>query len=611
MCGLSSRPNLDRVSVQPAARRTMKRCPQCQRAETDEALTFCRADGTPLVRESGPVGEHAGTPEFGSAPVAGETQTRILPPAVAASATDEAVSRPTAPTTVLDGRRAAGGTQPLGKVKWRRAWMIAAAAIIAVALSATAYLYLSRGKDASAINSIAVLPFVNESGNADVEYLSDGMTETLISSLSQIPKLNVKARSSVFRYKGKDTNAQTIGKQLNVQAIVTGSVMRRGNNLALHIELVDVNTEIALWGADYNSPTTNLVALQNEITRDVANKLRAKLSGADESRVTKRYTDNTEAYELYLKGRFFTGGKVTEEGLKKSIEYYQQAIAKDPNYALAFVGLAESYMRLGHVWGFLPPRETFPKAKAAVMRALEIDESLADAHTALADYYLSYEWNWSGAEREIKRAIELNPNDAQARSEYGSYFQTMGRLDEAIAERKLNREFDPLSTTATANVGYPYYYARQYDQAIEHYRKALELDPNYSWSYLWIGQAHLEKGMYQEAIAEINKAIALSEGNVRMKATLGYAYAVAGKRGEAQKVIDELQEESKRKYVSPYFIAVIYSGLGEKDKAFEWLEKAYLERHPYLTLLKVEPVFDNLRSDPRFADLLRKVGLQQ
>ncbi len=228
-----------------------------------------------------------------------------------------------------------------------------------------------------------------------------------------------------------------------------------------------------------------------------------------------------------------------------------------------------------------------------------------------AEYHLSFEWDWPGAEREFKRAIELNPNDASAHSSYGTYFQMREQFDEAIAERKLCRELDPLSPTATANVGYPYYYACKYDQAIENYRRALDLDPNYSWSYLWIGQAYLGKGMYEEAIAEINKAITLSEGNTRMLATLGYAYAVAGKRIEAQKVINELRQRSEQRYVSPYFIAVIHSGLGEKDKAFASLEAAYQERHPYMTLLKVEPVFDNLRSDPRFGDLLRRIGLPE
>lgn len=512
--------------------------------------------------------------------------------------------------TKRDTLRAVSGVENRSaQIEKHRIGLAIGLTILAGAMISLGYWYY--GAQNSPIESIAVMPFVNEGENTDTDYLSDGMTELLISSLSQIPKLNVKSRSTVFRYKGKQNDPRQVGTQLRVQAVLTGRVVQRGDQLTLGLELVDVRTENVIWSEQYNRRQTDLVSLQSEIARDVANKLRAKLSGVDESRVTKRYTDNAEAYELYLKGRFFAGGRIAEEEIKKGIHYYQQAIEKDPNYALAYVGLAQSYMRLGQVWGFLPPRETFPKAKVALTKALQIDEMLADAHGALAEYYFSYEWNWLEAEQEFRRAIELNPNDASPQCAYGSYFQAMGRFDEAIAARRLCREGDPLSPTATANVGYPYYFARQYDQAIGHYRKALELDPNYSWSYLWIGQANLGKGKYNEAIADISKAIALSDGNVRMKATLGYAYAVAGKRGEAQQIIYELQEQSKQKYVSPYFIAVIYSGLGQKDWAFEWLEKAYEERHPYLALLKVEPVFDNLRADRRYMELLRKVGLPQ
>jgi serine/threonine protein kinase/Tfp pilus assembly protein PilF len=494
-----------------------------------------------------------------------------------------------------------------GEIKKHKVGLAVGLAILL--LSGIGFRYWFNSGRHSPIESIAVMPFVNENGNADTDYLSDGMTELLISSLSQIPQLNVKASSTVFRYKGKNLDPRQVGTELRVQAVLTGRVVQHGDQLTLGLELVDATTENVIWTEQYNRKQADLVLLQSDIARDVAKKLKAKLSGVDESRVTRRYTDNAEAYEFYLKGRFFGGGKITEEELKKSIHYYQQAIEKDPNYALAYVGMARSYLTLGHVWGFLPPRETFPNGKAALMKALEIDETLGDAHTALADYYFSYEWNWLEAEQEFKRALALNPNDASAHGGYGGYFQAMERFDEAIAERKRCRELDPLSPTATANVGYPYYFAHQYDEAIGYYRKALDLDPAYSWSYLWIGQAQLGKGMYNEAISDINKAISLSEGNVRMKATLGYAYAAAGNRAEAQKIIRELKEQSKQKYVSPYFVAGIYSGLGDKDQAFAWLEQAYQERHPYLTLLKVEPVFDNLRSDPRFAELLRKVGL--
>src|SRR5688500_8198337 len=429
-----------------------------------------------------------------------------------------------------------------GEVKKRKLGFAAGLAVLMLAAIGLGYWFYSPQN--SSIESIAVMPFVNESGNADADYLSDGMTEVLISSLSQIPKLNVKARSTVFRYKGKNIDPRQVGTELHVQAVLSGRVVQRGDELTLSLELVDARTENVIWTEQYNRRQADLVSLQSDIARDVAKKLQAKLSGVDESRVTRRYTENTEAYELYLKGRFFAGGQVTEQGLAKSIHYHQQAIEKDPNFALAYVGLAKSYITLGHVWGFLPPHETFPKANVALTKALQIDETLADALTALADYYRSYEWNWLAAEQEFKRAIELNPNDASAHCGYGSYFQSFERFDEAIVERKLCRELDPLSPTATANVGYPYYFARQYDQAIGHYRKALELDPNYSWAYLWIGQAYLGKRMYNEAIANINKASRLSEGSVRMKATLGYAYAVAGRRGDGQLIIHDLHTPS-------------------------------------------------------------------
>ena len=266
-------------------------------------------------------------------------------------------------------------------------------------------------------------------------------------------------------------------------------------------------------------------------------------------------------------------------------------------------------MTLGHVWGFRPPRETFPLAKAAITKALEIDNMLGEAHGALASYDLAYDYNWAEAEREVLRAIELNPNDASAHTEYGTYFQALGRFDEAYGQRKKARDIEILSPTVVANVGYPLYYAGRYDEAIQHYQKALDLDPNFAWGYLWIGQAYLEKGNNDEGLKNIQRSLDMSEGNIRMLATLGYAYAKIGKRAEAERIIGQLRERSKERYISPYFIATIYAGLDEKDQAFEWLEKAFEERHPYLVLMGVEPVFRNLRSDPRFQDLKKRVGL--
>jgi TolB-like protein/Flp pilus assembly protein TadD len=460
------------------------------------------------------------------------------------------------------------------------------------------------------IESIAVMPFTNESGNADIEYLSDGMTDSLINSLSQLPHLSVKSRSSVFRYKGKEVEPQRIASELSVQAILNGRVVQHGDDLTLYLSLVEARNGNQIWGEQYNRKLTDLVVLQQEISREVSEKLRLKLTGEEQRRVARRYTDSSEAYELYLKGQYFSSNP-SETNLKKSIEYFQQAIDKDPNYALAYAGIGTACQALGGFLGFVSPSETAPQGKAAIMKALSIDETLDNAHATLAQFTLTYDWNLPEAEREYKRAFELNPNNPAAHSGYGTYLEALGRFDEAVAERERSRQLDPVSAFSTADVGYPLYYARRYDRALDYFQKGLELDPNLSWGHLWIGQVYVQQGRYDEAIAEINRAIALSGGNVRDIATLGHAYAVSGRRDEALKVLGELQGQAKQKYVSPYFIALIYTGLGEREQAFAWLEKAYVQRHPYLILIKAEPVFDSLRSDARFAELMRKVGLPQ
>jgi serine/threonine protein kinase/Tfp pilus assembly protein PilF len=482
------------------------------------------------------------------------------------------------------------------------------AVVILIALAGAGFFYWHSRTTEGAIESIAVLPFQNQASEVDAEYLSDGITESIINSLTQLPNLKVIARSSVFRYKGKQTDPFVAGKELGVRAILTGRVVQRGDNLTISAELIDVRDNKQLWGEHYSRKLTDILQVQEEIAKEITNKLRLRLTGEEQQLITRRYTENTEAYDLYLKGRYFYS-KASEESLSKSVSYYQQAIALDPNYALAYVGLANTYTSLGGVLGFRSPQETYPQSKVFVSKALELDPKLAEAHNALASYDLNYEWNWAEAEKEYRRAIELNPNYAQAHSGYGSYFQVMGRLDRAMEERMLAEKLDPLSPFAVANAGYPYYYARQYDEAIKHYRKALDLDPNYSWGHLWIGQAYLQKEMYKEAIDEINQAIRFSNGDTRARATLAHAYAVAGRRDDAIKLLDELQQLAKQRYVSPYFIGLVYVGLREDDQAFAWLQKAYEEHHPYLVFLKVEPVFDRLRPDPRFGDLVRRVGL--
>lgn len=581
----------------------MKRCPLCNHVEPDDALTFCRTDGTLLVRESDSVNDSAGTSKLGSAPVTVETETRILP-------TGETSGRPTAPTTVLDGHRAAGETRQMSKPKSRVAVM-AAAAILAVAVAASAYLYLSRGESAAAKNSIAVLPFVNAGSDPNAEYLSDGITESLINSLSQIKNVRVLARSTMFRFKGKDADPQAVGKQLGVDAVLTGRVVQLGDNLSVQADLVNVADGSQVWGERYNRKASDILAVQEEIAREIIGKLRLRLSGEQQDRITKRYTEDAEAYQLYLKGRFYWN-KRTEEGVKKGIEFFQQAVDEDPNFALAYVGIADSYSLLGipdALTGALPTKEAMSKARAAAERALEIDNSLAEAHTSLAQAKL-IDRDWSGAQEEFRHSIELNPNYPTAHYWYALYLSNVQRTDEALKEIRRAQELDPLSLVVNTNVGYVLSSARRYDEAIEQYRKTLDLDSTFALAHHRLGLSYEQKGMYGEAIAEFRQGVAYSNQHPTALAALAHAYAVSGDKSEAQKVLGELTRLSEHRYVPPYDVAVVYTGLGEKEQAFRWLETA-VEQHDFITRLKIEPRFDPLRSDPRFTDLMRRVGLPQ
>ncbi|HSB27510.1 MAG TPA: protein kinase [Pyrinomonadaceae bacterium] len=482
-------------------------------------------------------------------------------------------------------------------------------------LIATVGLYFLRSnravkglQDRQNIAAIAVLPFVNANSDQSNEYLSDGMTESIINSLSQLPRLRVMARATVFRYKGREVDPSVAGRELKVDAILTGRVLHQGDNLIVQADLVNVTDGSEIWGEHYTRKAVDVFAIQDEIARQITDRLRLRLSGVEEKLVTKHYTENAEAYDLYLKGRYFWS-KGTEESCDKAIDYFRQAIALDPNYALAYVGMASAYFTLGGVLGFREPSATFPKTKELLTKALVLDDELAEVHAALARYALEYDWNWPEAERQFKRAIELNPNYSDSHSGYGTYLEALGRFDDAINERRLAQKFDPLSAFAVADVGYPHYYARKYDEAIGWYRKGLELDPQFSWGHLWIGQAYIQKGMFKEAIEEINQAIELSGGDIRAKATLGHAYGVSGRRDDALKVLHELEDRSKTRYVSPYYIALIYVGLGDSVQAINWLQKALAERQPYLILMKVEPVFDRLHEDPGFIAIERNVGL--
>jgi eukaryotic-like serine/threonine-protein kinase len=486
---------------------------------------------------------------------------------------------------------------------------IGIAAVVLLAIAAFAYFaYFARrdgGSAREAITSIAVLPFVNASNNPEAEYLSDGISESLINTLSQVPNLRVVPRSTVFRYKGRDIDPQTIGRELGVRAVLTGKLVQRGDTLSIQTELIDVAEESQLWGEQYNRKLADLLAVQEEISREISEKLRIRLSGEERKQLAKRYTENTEAYQLYLKGRYHWN-KRTPEDLKKGIGYFQQAIDIDPNYALAFAGLADSYIIFGN-FGLLPPKEVYPKARGAAQKALEIDGNLAEAQVSLAFVKALFEWDWQGADAGFKRAIELNPNYGPAHQWYGVYLAGAGRLTEAVAEAQRAQEVDPLSLTINSVVGWMLYFDRQYDRAIEQENKTLEMDPNFVLSYRYRGMAYEQKGMYPEAIADLQKAVTLS--GARTTSSLGHAYAIAGRRSEARKVLDEAMQLRAQEYLPSYEIAIIYTGMGEKDQAFEWLDKAYEERSPWLIHIRVDPRFETLHSDARFADLVRRVGL--
>jgi tetratricopeptide (TPR) repeat protein len=442
------------------------------------------------------------------------------------------------------------------------------------------------------------------------------MTETLINSLSQIPELSVKARSSVFRYKGKDVEPQQIGNELSVQAILNGRVLQRADNITLNLELVDVRTGNQIWGEQYNRKTTDLVSLQGEIARDVLNKLQKKLTGAGGQSLAKKPTTDSEAYQLYLKGLFHWNRRTADE-LNKAIEYFNQAKEKDPSFALAYAGLAVTYSVLPSNT-FLTKEETSEahlKAKAAALKALELDNTLAEAHAVLGSLKV-VEWDFAGAENEFKRAIELNPNYATAHQWYSELLARLGRNDEALAEVKKAYELDPFSTAVNMNLGLRYAEVRRVDEAFNQFKKTIEISPDYPMTYWMIGDIYFEKGMYEESFA------AYSKGNVLLKletpesaeqknVALKQALKTEGVKGYWRKILEFELDLYERGINSPFYVAAAYAKLGEREKVYEWLEKSYAERDFNLTYLKTNRNFDDLRSDPRYQELVRKVGLSQ
>jgi eukaryotic-like serine/threonine-protein kinase len=488
----------------------------------------------------------------------------------------------------------------LGKSAWFGIGVLALIALLVTGI------YLRSRKASAAVDSIAVLPFNNVGADPNTEYLSDGVTESLIDNLSQLPHLTVMSRNSVLRYRGREIDAQAAGHELRVQAVLVGRIVQRGNDLSIDAELVNVGNNSHIWGATYNRKLADLLAIQQEITKDISDELRRQLSGEDEKQLATRQTTNPEAYQLYLKGRYFAD-KLTKEGLNKGIEYFHQAIEVDPNYALAYEGLSYAYYNSNDF--FLTPQESMPKARAAAAKALQRDDTLAEAHADMGMILFWYDYDWNAADRELRRAIELKPNSADAHADYGWELTLAGRVNEGVAESKRAVELDPLSVEVNETAGQNLYFAHQYDQAIEQLSKTLEMDPNYWVARMFLGAAYEAKGDLARAVAECKKARDAEPSIPWPLAELGHAYALAGRRGDAENVLRELERWSKRSYVPAYNFAEVYIGLGDKDQALAMLEKAYADRSMALTFVTADQEFDSLHSDPRFRDLVRHIGL--
>jgi TolB-like protein/Flp pilus assembly protein TadD len=482
----------------------------------------------------------------------------------------------------------------------------AVGALVLTVAGAAGIFYLTRPADA--IDSVAVMPFVNVSEDPNTEYISDGLSDGIINNLSQLPSLKkVIAFSSVLRYKGKQTDPQVVARELNVRAVLMGRVIQRGDDLFISTELIDVRDNRRLWGDQYDRKVSDLSLVQRDLAKQITEQLRLKLTGQDNKQLNKRPTENAEAYDSYLKGRFARNGP---QGFKKSIEYYNQAIEKDPNFALAYAALADAYALLpGH--SIASPQDAYPKAKAAALKALELDETLAEAHTSLALLLDVSDFDLPASCREFQRAIELNPNYATAHHWLGNGpLLAAGRYDEAIAEGKRAQELDPLSVSISVDLGDDYIYARRYDKAIEQLRNVTETYPTAFVAHWNLGFAYEMQGSFPEAIAEYDKAQQMNSDNTWVMALLGHAYAASGKRDEALKMLATLTQISAKRYVPAYSFAIVYASLNDDDHAFQWLEKSYQDRaFSDIGALKVDPLVDNLRSDPRFIDLLQRLKL--
>jgi serine/threonine-protein kinase len=489
---------------------------------------------------------------------------------------------------------------------WTTSRAIAAATLLLLALAFIAFQTYKPAAGSTAINSLAVLPFANSDPSS--EYLSDGITESLIESLSRVPNLKVKSRSTVFHYKGGEADPKKIGRELGVHALLSGRVVQTGDNLEVSVELIDVRDDSHIWGERYARKVSEIVALPQQISRDVSQRLRSRSDDVDHSQLTSNYSPDSEAYRLYLQGRY-NWNKRTVEGLQSGIDYFGQAIMRDQDYALAYAGLADCYLLL-NVYNVTSADDSFPKAEAASKKALSINESLAEAHTSLGFVTYRYRLRWDEAEQHFKKAIALNPSYATGHQWYASYLAAANRMNEAVAEGKTAHELEPFSLTIYSDYVRTLYYAGRLEEARREVQKLRETDQEFARAHYELGLILEEEGKLEEAIAEFKTALKSSPDNIFALTALGHSQALAGKRSDAQKVISRLQQLSKQQYVSPFHIAVVYAGLDERKLALDWLEKARQERFNLVPFIKVDPVLKNLRSEARFIELAKGLGLK-
>jgi TolB-like protein len=582
----------------------MKRCPTCNRVESDEALKFCRVDGATLVADSSSIDREAGTAQLGSQADAREVHTSILPHPTQAN-----VNRPTGPTTVLPAQPAIA-TQHLARTGKRTGLIASTALIILIAIAIGGYFIAARFsaiRRDKAIESVAVLPFENKSGNADSEYLSDGLAESLIYRLSQLSNLKVSPRSSAFRYKGQSIDAEKIGNELGVDAVMSGRLTQRGDDLVISVDLIDVRNKRTLWGEQFQRKMSDLLATQSEIAAAIADKLQLRLSGNESKGIAKQYTSNNEAYQLYLQGRYFWN-KRNSENLKKATELLRAATEKDPNFALAYAGLADCYV-VSYYYVGERPRELMPLAKTYAAKAIELDPALAEPHATLAFASWLLDLDKATAEKEFLRAIELNPNYPTAHHWYSRYLRGVGRTDEAFREIKRAEELDPLSLVIINNVAENYVDRGDLNSAVKQCQRMFDLDSNFWAAHQTLSIVLVKQGRYAEALAEAQKSIQYSNRSNASLALLGHVYGKLGRRSEAEGIIKELEKRYADKQADSRDLAIVYSGLDDKNKAFGWLEKAFADHSVFLAFLKLEPLLEALHSDPRWKDLERRVGI--